>query len=366
MKKYFLLALVAFASIALVSCKKDAAGGDASGDGSTELKVVVNPKTADLTIGSQAKLRASLTPAKDGVAITFTSSNATVASVDNNGIVIALAEGTADIIASAEGATPDTCKVSVVDPYDAFAWSTYMLVDLGSEAISEEYEVTWQDGTKNHLKNYKGVFYLFDENIEYVKGTGLSGMGYITAVETAVAVIQDEGEEKGYYVRPVLFFDNSAPKDSAGVNPESYLGKDAAEWAKWLMDSTYINDDIFVQPINIWDWDSETTENDINYVGYIRNGWVGQYSNGFFYQMNIVWFDINYSYYFLKIAEVEDGKYDFVDPYEFGDNIEKYYEVIPTQGVKEQKPIRLIDVRDDAKTMQQISKKMAQTTRRMK
>ena len=363
MKKYFLLALVAFASIALVSCKKDKNEAEGS---ATDLKVVVNPKTSNLVIGGSAKLRASVTPAKEGITFKFESSDAAIASVDADGIVKALAEGKANIIVSAEGATADTCVVTVSDPYNAFAWSTYMLVDLGSEAISEEYEVTWPDGTKNHLKNYKGVFYLFDDNIEYVKGTGLSGMGYITAVSTAVAVIQDEGEEKGYYVRPELVFDNSAPKDSAGVNPESYLGKDAAEWAKWLMDSTYINDDIFVQPIHIWDWDSETTENDIDYVGYIRNGWVGQYSNGFFYQMNIVWFDINYSYYFLKIAEVEDGKYDFVDPYEFGDNIEKYYELLPSQGVKEQKPIRLIDVRDDAKAMQQISKKMAQTTRRMK
>ena len=365
MKKYFLLALVAFASIALVSCKKDAAGGDASGDGSTELKVVVNPKSADLTIGSQAKLRASLTPAKEGVTITFTSSNATVASVDNNGIVTALAEGTADIIASAEGATPDTCKVSVVDPYEAFAWGGLGLFGVGSEALSEEYTITFPSGTSYKVKNFMGTFRLWDENIEYVEGTGLTGMGYITTIQTPVAIIQ-EGQYKDAYVTSEINFDNSMPKDSAGVCPESYLGQDAAEWYKYLDDSTYMNDDIFVQPIHIWDMDDESGENDVNYAGYIHNGWVGEYSNGFFYQMNIVWFDIEYSYLYLKIAENEEGKYEFVKPYEFGDNVEKYYELLPTQGVKANKPMRVIDLRNDAKAMQQISKKEAQTVRRMK
>ena len=364
MKKYFLLALVAFASIALVSCKKDAAGGDASGDGSTELKVVVNPKSADLTIGSQAKLRASLTPAKEGVTITFTSSNATVASVDNNGIVTALAEGTADIIASAEGATPDTCKVSVVDPYDAFAWGNLLYAKVGSEPLSPVYDYPAGD-TVYHFQDFMGVYYITDDNIEFVSGVGLSGAGYTAIVEAPITVFAD-GQYKGEPITWELNFDNSYPKDSSGVAGETYLGQDAAEWAKWLMDSTYINDDIKVHVINYFDWDDESGENDIYYVGYIKNGWLGDYSNGFFYQTNIVWFDLNYSYYFLKIAENEEGKWDFVNPYEFGDTVEKYYELLPSREVKEHKFLPVTDISNDVNVLKQINQKIDQTVRRMK
>jgi hypothetical protein len=361
------MALVAFASIALVSCKNDKntpEGGDSS---SSDLKVVVNPKSADLVIGGSTKLRASLSPAKEGVTIKFASSDEAVATVGQDGIVKAIAEGKANIIVSAEGAASDTCVVTVSDPYNAFAWGDMGLFKLGSEAVSDEYEVTFSDGTTYHIKNYMGVFYVWDENIEYVSGSGLSGLGYITIVQVPVGIIQDECPEKGYYITSELNFDNSLPKDSAGVNPETYLGQDAEEWAKWLMDSTYYNDDIFVQPIHIWDMDDESGENDLYYLGYIHNGWIGSYSNGFFYHMNIVWFDYNYSYYFLKVAENEAGEWDFVSPYEFGDNIEKEYRNYEvSEEIAKPHMMKFVDLRNDEKVMMQLSKKAAMTERRMK
>jgi len=359
MKKYYFMAFAALVSLVMISCKKNDPVNP-----TTDLKVTVNPKTLDIAVGNQGKLRAAITPAKEGVTISFVSENEAVATVNASGLVTGVAAGTTNIIAKAEGAISDTCVVNVVDPYEVFAWGNLLYAKIGSEPLSPVYDYPAED-TVYHFQDFMGVYYITDNNIEFVSGVGLSGAGYTAIVKAPVTVFAD-GPYKGDPITWELNFDNSYPKDSSGVAGETYLGQDAAEWAKWLMDSTYINDDIKVHVINYFDWDDESGENDIYYAGYIKNGWLGDYSNGFFYQTNIVWFDPNYSYYFLKIAENEEGKLDFVNPYEFGDTVEKNYELLPSREVKEHKFLPVTDISNDVNVLKQINQKIDQTVLRMK
>lgn len=75
--------------------------------------VVIEPATIELIVGQSATLTATIEPAMSA-AITWASDNASVATIDANGVVTAIAEGTATITASAEGATAAQCQVSVV------------------------------------------------------------------------------------------------------------------------------------------------------------------------------------------------------------------------------------------------------------
>ena len=72
------------------------------------VKLTLDQTALELTAGGTGKLAAT-----GADQITWTSSNADVATVDEDGTVTAVAAGTATISASAEGADPVTCTVTV-------------------------------------------------------------------------------------------------------------------------------------------------------------------------------------------------------------------------------------------------------------
>lgn len=321
MKKYFIMAVTAIAAFAFVGCKQQNTP-DAPATGA---KVSI-AESLELAVGAEEKLRATLNPAKEGVVVTFTSDDKEVATVTASGIVTGVAPGQANIIASAEGYESDTCVVTVLSSEDAFAWGGIVLAKKGNP-ISEEY--MFRDTYK--CRDYDGVYYVYDKNILFTQGVGLSGAGIVAVVHAPVAIIE-EGDHAGSYITWELNFDNSYPKDSAGVAAEGYLPESAEEWYKVLSDSLYSGsyDIEALSYLNYWDLDATTEENDIPFVGFIKNGFIGDYSNGLFYQMNITWFDLEQGGYGLKMAQdAATGKWNFVQPYEYVDTQTQYYEVMP-------------------------------------
>ena len=77
--------------------------------------VGVSPSTAELEVGETTRLSASVKPTNaTDKGVTWTSSDATVATVSAEGIVTAKAEGTATITATTDdGDFTDTCAVTV-------------------------------------------------------------------------------------------------------------------------------------------------------------------------------------------------------------------------------------------------------------
>lgn len=361
MKKYFIMAIAAIATFALVSCEPK----EPTPDPTTDAKVVLRTKTLELTVGAQEKLRASLDPAKEGLSIVFTSDNEAIATVDKAGVVTGIAAGTANIIAGAEGYKADTCVVNVVDAADAFTWGGMGLFDLGTEPLGDEYTWTSPSSGKDYLlKNFVGTYYLWSSDIIFTNGVGFSGAGYMVDVICPVAIIQEGSPNgtPGYYVGCDLVFDSSLSPDSMGINPGGSL-TDPAEWGAYLFDSTYTGNGSFTG-CRIDYYDFEDSDNTLPFVGFIKDGWIGEYSNGTFWQMNITWFDLEQGLYGLKMEQNTEGKWQFVEPYEFTDFITRYYENMPAEEAVAQPKKVLIIGNPEQKRM--LQSKHSCTSLRMK
>ena len=204
MKKYFMLALSAIAMVAFTSCEPiNNPGGNNGGNGDDTVVSVVKvaPETLLMSVGQTEKLSATVTPAPT-TAVTFvwTSDDEEVATV-KNGIVTAVAPGTANIVVSAEGCTPDTCLVNVTN--DA-ALDNYQLLSYGLFGSPEMIPGTEQDLKMTSGATYKCQLgyismYAWDNNISFVNGTGFGGAGYFFVAEVPVFWIT-EGQHQGSYV----------------------------------------------------------------------------------------------------------------------------------------------------------------------
>ena len=101
MKKH-VLSLLVLVALVLVGCEQP-----------VKPVVTIEPTTLTLLVGDTSTLNITVSPAETVTEIVWSSSNSEVASVDANGVVVALAEGTANITASIEGAEPAICSVIV-------------------------------------------------------------------------------------------------------------------------------------------------------------------------------------------------------------------------------------------------------------
>ena len=200
-----MLALSAIAMVAFTSCKPtDNPGGNNGGNGDDTVVSVVKvaPETLLMSVGQTEKLSATVTPAPT-TAVTFvwTSDDEEVATV-KNGIVTAVAPGTANIVVSTEGCTPDTCLVNVTN--DA-ALDNYQLLSYGLFGSPEMIPGTEQDLKMTSGATYKCQLgyismYAWDNNISFVNGTGFGGAGYFFVAELPVYFITEAGPNQGKYV----------------------------------------------------------------------------------------------------------------------------------------------------------------------
>ena len=81
--------------------------------------VTLDKSTLSLEVGATATLNATIAPSNASYkAVGFTSSDDTVATVDNDGLVTAVAPGTADITVESieDGSKTAVCEVTVQDP----------------------------------------------------------------------------------------------------------------------------------------------------------------------------------------------------------------------------------------------------------
>lgn len=331
MKKY--LIVLAAALVALASCKPQ--------QGSQYTKIAFKDSSIDLAIGETKKLNVLYEPTSLEVPVCeWTSSNPQVAKVDQNGRVEALQVGTANITATL-GELKAVCQVNVKSIYDMLVWSDFKVgydETDASTAIGEPYEVEGSNGTKYTVQLFEATYYLFDENISYTSGIGFGGAGFMCFIDAPIEVIV-EGDYAGYYWTNELVFED-LDTDSAGVCPTGAL-TDVNEWVSYLFDSTYVGDGSFKgAAIHYIDWDNDE---EVDYLGFIKEGWLGTYSNGTFYQMNITWMG---GYLGLELNEDET---DFAEPFAFAERTEQYYELLPEREVSKKAIRNNVKVEDAIK-----------------
>ena len=165
----------------------------------------------ELTVGGTGKLTAT-----GAEGITWTSSNAGVAAVGEDGTVTAVAAGTATISASAEGADPVTCTVTVKEAPKK---------DLVLRSIYSQ-RGSCPDGVCNERGRTSCSFdcgrHRFHREVEYRKSSGVvtvNSAGEVTAVASGKTTVTAEVDGQTLTITVIVWLTKS---------PKSRLPQEAA------------------------------------------------------------------------------------------------------------------------------------------
>ena len=225
------------------------------------------------------------------------------------------------------------------------AWGGFMCVDHGDEALSSDtLKYTLNDGTPVKCVMVEALYYVWDADIMYVEGEGLTGAGYLMEAKGTTWCITDSLDENGpnyYYLgnrKYTLQFKNYDTfdwKDTANVYC-AVTGKlgDAAKHLEWLNNENSTLDDMteikgsLINAVNF-----ETSK----YIGFFyglpgEGIFLGDHTIAY-YQSNINWFNYENTAYGLLFVENEEGKWYPKEPAQWGELIPKYYEALPEQEV---------------------------------
>lgn len=112
MKKFLFLLPILFLLGMMVSCEPYVSTPP---DEAAMPTISIQFNKVDINVGKTCQLLATITP-DTAVAVIWTASDQSIATVDTSGLVTALGEGTTTIIASGEGLISDTCVVNVTMP----------------------------------------------------------------------------------------------------------------------------------------------------------------------------------------------------------------------------------------------------------
>ena len=141
-------------------------------------EVDIKIATAYIPVGETTHLSAVVTPDEaTNKALTWTSSDEEIATVDKNGVVTGLKSGTAKITAASDNGKKDTCTVNVIIPADAVEVTPGATSVAPGKTLSLKAKAICEDGSKPYTAN---VFY------EIIDGKDLATIdakGKITAGE---------------------------------------------------------------------------------------------------------------------------------------------------------------------------------------
>lgn len=154
-------------------------------------EITLNPDTIVLTSVNETKtLEATLTPANTTDAVSWSSSNDTVATVSDDGLVTAVGAGSATITATA-GAVSDNCTVKVSLPIDVYV----TIVDKGNVVVANN-EITVTDLDASGDFNVDEVLYAAHKS-KYTDG---AAAGYASAMgDYGLYITKLWGDESGNY-----------------------------------------------------------------------------------------------------------------------------------------------------------------------
>ena len=148
--------------------------------------LTLSEQSVEVMRGSKFQLRVSYTPSTmQDLTLQWSSTNPSVATVNNQGLVLATAEGTADIIvfAAEDNSLRDTCTVTVVASQPGFRYYQFAIEKVSSGGVIQlsEIDLLDEDGeeiTPLTLYAYTGSYYsnevhanLFDDDV-YTKYCG--------------------------------------------------------------------------------------------------------------------------------------------------------------------------------------------------
>ncbi len=190
-KNLFILALCAISTCFFAGCKGPEKGKDEPG---TDIKIEITPATLTLSVGESQKLNYKVTPVGTSVSVKWASNDASVVTVNQSGIIQAVAAGTATITASADNATSGTCVVTVSNDavLNNFSFSDFSIFgEITEVAGAPIQEVELKSGVTVKCKVVTGLYlYVWNSGLTFVNGTGFAGEGYIIMPTTPLMMYQ--------------------------------------------------------------------------------------------------------------------------------------------------------------------------------
>lgn len=337
MKKYLFLAVAAVTAFAFTGCKENTPGGGEEPESGVKISVV--EKNINVAVGEEVKIRTTITPAGTTLKLVYTSSNPDVATVSSAGLVTGVATGEAQIVVSAEGATSDTCFVTVKDAFDVLSWNGWALWDLDKTTIlsNDTLVTTLKTGETVHCVMIPGEFHIWDNGITYTEtaqGGTVSGAGEVIICNSPIYLITDSLDEYGanyYYLgtSTLQFVENFDMNDTAYAYcaTTNAITGTADQHMIWLNDTLGVEeaaisgiDDTYILYI---DYDNQKVSG--YFTGLVGKSIFDGDENEALYKANISWFDPSNSYYGLAL---NDSLTDFKDPLEFAELLPKYYEYL--------------------------------------
>ncbi len=161
-------------SVALVGCDPDKKnGGSESGDGGNITGLTVTPNELTFTEDDEAqRLSVAFTPSGATATVTWTSTDTTVATVNDKGLVTPVYYGETKIIATA-GKYSDTCYVTVKSFLETLVFNNAIIWDYDTLAIDggQIHEIESSGGTTYKAYLTKGLVRVFAEGL-YVNNSG--------------------------------------------------------------------------------------------------------------------------------------------------------------------------------------------------
>jgi Leucine-rich repeat (LRR) protein len=163
MIKTLQLVITAFALLTVTtSCSKEEPVVSVSG-------LTINKTTLILTEGDSETLETTVIPGNaTDKTVTWTSSNPEVASVDN-GVVTALTEGTATIVAfTTTSGKMATCEVTVKPQFQSIEF-TFTGNEIAFYVTAKSFVVDWGDGSTEEYSNMKDdyILHIYENDAEY-------------------------------------------------------------------------------------------------------------------------------------------------------------------------------------------------------
>ena len=159
--------------------------------------VSVEPETLSLAVGETYALSVSVFPEDAQETVSWSSSAADVASVDNSGTVTAMAAGEAVITVTAGGKSAD-CSVTVSENGNTDEYQVKVsieILDVGMRNVEFEIDITPQDATYMCGVVEKAIMEIYPTPLDYMK----------TKLDEYRALEEEEGIEFSDFLNAGVF-----------------------------------------------------------------------------------------------------------------------------------------------------------------
>lgn len=265
MKKVLVFALTAcVAALSFTGCKKEDKGTDPK----TSVKITLSEHELTMKVDDQTRLKATIEPAGTELTLQWKSTATDVATVNSSGLVTAVGNGDALIIVSAEGATGDTCKVTVTSTaaYEIYDVAGYGLFGDFEEIAGSDTVITISVGEVNVRLN-EITMLAWDGNLNYA--TGWSGDGLVTEGKICVYVIVEGEQTNANAAQYVGYYIGSGAYGFADIKGSGY------DYYPYYGQSGKISVNDYGNFLTLWFSTEEVDENEL--VGYFNKMVTGAY-----------------------------------------------------------------------------------------